>query len=88
MAIRFLRRPAVSEATGECRSRIYKKIAEGNFPPSIKLGPRSVAWPSDEIELYQRALRAGLSPAKAVEAVMQYRQEVTAEFATGQEAPR
>ena len=49
-AKRFIRLPEVISRTGYRRTSIYEKIAEGTFPASIKLGPRAVAWVSEEIE--------------------------------------
>ena len=46
----FIRLPEVIKRTGYCRTSIYEKIAEGTFPAPIKLGPRAVAWVSEEIE--------------------------------------
>jgi prophage regulatory protein len=41
---RFLRLQEVIETTGLSRTTIYRKIAEGGFPPPIKLGERAVGW--------------------------------------------
>ena len=46
----FIRLPEVIKRTGYHRTSIYEKIAEGTFPAPIKLGPRAVAWVSEEIE--------------------------------------
>jgi prophage regulatory protein len=40
----FARLPTVIQATGLGRSTIYRWIAEGSFPPPVRLGPRTVAW--------------------------------------------
>ena len=48
--IRFLRLPTVMERTGLSRSTIYFLIEQSQFPPSVKLGTRSVAWLESEIE--------------------------------------
>jgi prophage regulatory protein len=45
----------VVEATGETRSTIYKRIAEGEFPKPVKLGAKSVGWVEDEIAVYNEA---------------------------------
>lgn len=50
MANKFLRLPAVIEATGLSRSAIYKKILLDQFPAQIKLGQRSVAWLESDIQ--------------------------------------
>jgi prophage regulatory protein len=36
--------------TGLGRASIYAKMALGQFPASVDLGPRSVAWVRSEIE--------------------------------------
>ena len=41
---RFLRVPDVLARIGVSRSTLYQWLSEGRFPPSIPLGPRSVAW--------------------------------------------
>ena len=55
MLRRILRLPQVVEATGETRSTIYKRIAEGEFPKPVKLGAKSVGWVEDEISAYNEA---------------------------------
>ena len=49
-AKRFIRLPEVINRTGYQRTSIYEKISEGTFPAPIKLGPRAVAWVSEEID--------------------------------------
>lgn len=46
----ILRLPQVKAKTGISRSGIYQKIAEGNFPDPVSLGPRAVGWIESEIE--------------------------------------
>ena len=41
---RILRREEVSQLTSLARATIYKKVADGSFPPPIRLGTRSVGW--------------------------------------------
>ena len=48
-APRILRRKQVSEQTGLSRSGIYEKVARGEFPRQIALGPRSVGWLETEV---------------------------------------
>jgi prophage regulatory protein len=55
MLRRILRLPQVVEATGETRSTIYKRIAEGEFPRPVRLGAKSVGWVEDEIAEYNNA---------------------------------
>jgi prophage regulatory protein len=44
------RLPDVMARTGLSRSTIYQKIADGNFPRPIKLGPRAVGWDSHDVD--------------------------------------
>ncbi len=46
---RLLRLPAVLTITGLKKSSIYAKSKKGTFPKPVKLGPRAVAWRSDEV---------------------------------------
>ena len=46
----FIRLPEVIRRTGYKRTSIYEKISAGIFPAPIKLGPRAIAWVSEEIE--------------------------------------
>ena len=45
----ILRLAEVRTRTGLSRSSIYGKMSSGDFPFSIKLGPRAVGWDADEI---------------------------------------
>ena len=47
--------PTVMDLTGYRRTAIYQKIAEGTFPAPVKLGPRAVAWVSEEIKEWMDA---------------------------------
>ena len=44
------RLPVVKARTGLPGSTIYQKIADGEFPEPINLGPRSVGWLADEVD--------------------------------------
>ena len=46
----ILRRTQVQVRTGISRSGIYQKMADGEFPKSISLGPRAVGWLESSIE--------------------------------------
>ena len=46
----ILRRTQVQARTGISRSGIYQKMADGEFPPSISLGPRAVGWLESSID--------------------------------------
>lgn len=45
----LLRLPQVETATGLKKSALYQRIKEGSFPTAVRLGPKSVAWRSDEV---------------------------------------
>lgn len=49
---RFLRLPEVKHQTGMGRSAIYAKIKAGSFPAPIKLGKRTSAWLSSDIDVW------------------------------------
>ena len=53
-----LRLPAVKARTGLSRSTVYLRMADGSFPKSISLGPRTIGWIETEIDdwLTQRIL--------------------------------
>ena len=50
--MRLLRIHEVSKHTGLSRSSIYKQIELKNFPKGVKITGRSIAWPSEEIDLW------------------------------------
>jgi len=52
---KFIRLPEVISRTGYKRTSIYEKISDGSFPAPVKLGPRAVAWVSEEIEKWMDA---------------------------------
>ena len=52
MSIRILRLTDVTQQTGLPRSSLYAKIAEGTFPPTIKLSQRSVGWLSEDVHAW------------------------------------
>ena len=57
---RFIRLPEVLSRTGYGRATIYRKMEDGDFPKSVKLGgpledpnvfdSRAVAWIEDEVD--------------------------------------
>lgn len=53
---RLYRMPTVQQLTGFSRTEIYKRMKEGTFPQSIKLGKRSIAWSSTTIEAFIHGL--------------------------------
>ncbi len=50
MATVILRLAAVKVRTGLSRSSIYKRVADGEFPPQVSLGARAVGWVESEVD--------------------------------------
>lgn len=50
--VTLLRLPAVMARIGYGRSKVYDMIGKGEFPQPIKMGARTVAWPSDQIDAW------------------------------------
>ena len=46
---RIIRMKTVQSRTGLSRSTIYRKIAEGTFPPRIKISITGAGWHESEI---------------------------------------
>ncbi len=57
MTLKVERPPEVIKRTGRSRSSIYLGIEDGTFPKPVKLGARSIGWPSTVID-------AGYAPKK------------------------
>jgi len=49
------RLPIVLKVTGLGRSTIYRWIADGTFPPPVRLGPRAVAWRWSDLDHWTRS---------------------------------
>jgi len=49
MVLKILRLPAVKATTGLGRSAIYSGMVSGTFPKSVRLGPRTIGWRSEDI---------------------------------------
>ncbi|WP_226906473.1 MULTISPECIES: helix-turn-helix transcriptional regulator [Serratia] len=47
--IRLIRLPDVMMITGLKRSTVYNKMKSGEFPKSVSIGERSIAWVESEI---------------------------------------
>jgi prophage regulatory protein len=50
MSKKFIRLPEVKNKSGLSRSSIYLRMSNGEFPLSISLGGRAVAWLDTDIE--------------------------------------
>ena len=61
MEPQILRLPAVLEATGICRSLVYKLVAQGSFPTPVRLGSRAVGWRRSDIEEWLDGLEEATS---------------------------
>ena len=53
--MRFLKLKEVMQKTALSRSAIYRKMNDNNFPQSINLGDRAVAWVDSEVEDWMEA---------------------------------
>ena len=47
---RIIRMDTVRDRTGLSRSTIYRKIAEGTFPPQIKISINGTGWHESDID--------------------------------------
>lgn len=56
---RLLKLKHVRELTTLSKTSIYNKMAAGNFPKPVKLGPKAVAWRARDIEEWINHLQAG-----------------------------
>jgi prophage regulatory protein len=59
MARYLLRRPELRQRIGRSDSAIDNDVRDGLIPPPVRCGPRSVAWPSDEVDAIVNARIAG-----------------------------
>ena len=48
----IIRLPAVIKKTGLSRSTIYNLVGANQFPPRIKLGPRSMGFLESEVDAW------------------------------------
>ncbi|TQQ38915.1 AlpA family transcriptional regulator [Vibrio cholerae] len=48
--MRFLKLKEVMEKTALSRSAIYRKMYDGEFPQSVSLGERAIAWVESEVD--------------------------------------
>lgn len=60
MSCTILRMPAVKAATGHrSHASIYSAISAGLFTKPVRIGQRSVGWPSNEVHAINAARIAG-----------------------------
>lgn len=55
----ILRLKAVTACVSMSRATIYRRIAEGKFPPQVSLGGTSVGWRKSDIDLWIAGLWQG-----------------------------
>lgn len=54
-SFKYLRRREVEDKTGNKCSTLYAAIGRGIFPPGVRIGPKTVAWPDYEVDAINRA---------------------------------
>lgn len=54
--VTLLRLSQLEPTIGIKKSKIYAMIAAGKFPAPVRLGPKSVAWRSDEVQAWIEGL--------------------------------
>ena len=59
-ALVVVRRKQVEAKCGLPRSTIYSRVADGTFPPPVRIGARAVGWIDHELEAVLRAHVRGL----------------------------
>lgn len=57
----ILRIHEVERFRGLSRTTHYQQIADGLFPPPVRIGARAVGWPANEVEAINAARIAGRS---------------------------
>jgi prophage regulatory protein len=68
---KILRLPEVKNQSGYSRSSIYLLISQGLWPRPVKLGARSVGWPSDEVTILNSARISGKSDSEIRDLILQ-----------------
>lgn len=58
---KLLRIKSVVQLTGNSRPTIYLRQTQGLWPKPVRLGPRMVAWPANEVQAINDARIAGKS---------------------------
>lgn len=49
---RVLRMRSLIDRVGLSKSEIYRRVAAGRFPQSVKLGPKAVGWLESDIDAW------------------------------------
>ena len=61
----ILRMAAVCQVTKLGKSTVYRKLAEGTFPPPVRLGARAVGWKTRDIVAWLEAPARAWNPREA-----------------------
>ncbi len=54
---RLMRPSEVGRLLGISRNHLYRKIRQGTFPPPIRIGHNSLAWPEEEVVAWLNSQR-------------------------------
>jgi prophage regulatory protein len=65
--LKFLRLTEVKVRVGLAESTLYAKVARGEFPAPVKIGPRASAWLEEEVEKWMADRVAATRGAKSEE---------------------
>jgi len=63
MTQRYLRRSEVELIAGLSKATIYRRIANGTFPPPVRIGGNSVRWRRTDLVSWQDSHRVTASAA-------------------------
>ncbi len=55
---KFLREPELLTIVPFSKPTLHRKVKDGTFPAPVKIGARAVAWLTEEVEDWQRAIIA------------------------------
>lgn len=53
---RIVRQKEVCHLTGLSKTSLYREVAEGRFPPPLRLGPRMVGWRLSTVQQWVQEL--------------------------------
>lgn len=60
----ILRVPATKSESGYSRSTIYLRVTQGLWTKQIRLGPRAIGWPANEVAALNAARISGKTDAE------------------------
>jgi prophage regulatory protein len=49
---RLIRLPELLTLVGYGRSTVYEMVDKGTFPAPVRLGPKAIAWRSDQVDAW------------------------------------